>query len=44
MASWIVNLIVAGAAIGIGAIGTRVIGEAPKVKPIPVKVRKPRQR
>jgi hypothetical protein len=40
MASWIVNLIVAG----IGAIGTRVIGEASKAKPIPVKVRKPRQR
>jgi hypothetical protein len=44
MASWIVNLIIAGAAIGIGAIGTRVIGEASKAKPIPVKVRKPRQR
>lgn len=44
MASLIVNLIVAGSAIGIGAIGTRIIGEASKAKLIPVKVRKPRQR
>ena len=44
MASWIVNLIVAGTAIGIGAIGTQLIGEASKVKPIALKVRKGRQR
>ena len=44
MASWIVNLIVAGTAIGIGAIGTQLIGEASKVKPIALKVRKGLQR
>ncbi len=44
MASWIVNLIVAGTAAGIGAIGVRVIGESTKPKPVPVKVRKERRR
>jgi hypothetical protein len=44
MASWIVNLIVTGTAVGIGAIGVGVIGEAGKSKPIPVKVRKERRR
>jgi len=44
MSSWIVNLVVAGTAVGIGAIGVRVIGESAKPKPIPVKVRKERRR
>ena len=30
MASWIVNLIVAGTAIGIGAIGSQLIGDSVK--------------
>lgn len=42
MSSWIVQLVVAGTAIGIGAAGVRVIGETAKPKPIPVKVRKRR--
>lgn len=44
MASWIVNLVVAGTAVGIGAIGTRLLGETAKPKPIPVRVRKERRR
>ena len=44
MATWIVNLIVAGTAIGIGVIGTQLIGGASKAKPIAIKVRKGRQR
>ena len=44
MSSLIVNLIVAGAAVGVGVVGARVLGEAAKVKPIPVKVRKGRRR
>lgn len=44
MASWIVNIVVTGTAVGIGAIGVRVLGEAAKPTPIPVKVRKERRR
>jgi len=42
VSSWIVQLVVAGSAIGIGAAGVRVIGDSVKPKPIPVKVRKRR--
>jgi hypothetical protein len=42
MASWIVQLVVAGTAIGIGVAGVRVIGESAKPKPIPVRTRKRR--
>ena len=44
MASLIVNLIVAGAAAGVGVMGARALGEVAKGKPIPVKVRKERRR
>ena len=48
MSSFIVNLIVAGAATGVGVMGVRALGEAskskPELKPIPVKVRKERRR
>lgn len=43
MASWIVEVVVAGTAIGIGAIGARVLGQRPAAKPIPVRVRKDRR-
>lgn len=43
MSSLIINLIVAGAAAGVGVMGARVLGEAAKAKPIPVKVRKERR-
>ena len=44
MSSIIVNLIVAGAAAGVGVMGARLLGEAAKAKPVPVKVRKERRR
>ena len=44
MASFIVNLIVAGTAAGVGLVGARVLGESGKAKPVPVKVRKERRR
>lgn len=44
MSSWIVEALVVGAAVGIGALGARVLGGQPAPKPIPVRVRKERRR
>lgn len=44
MASWIVEVVVAGAAVGIGVVGAHVLGQRPTAKPVPVRVRKERRR
>lgn len=44
MASWIVEVVVAGAAVGIGVVGAQVLGQRPTAKPVPVRVRKERRR
>jgi hypothetical protein len=44
MNSWILETLVVGAAVGIGAIGAQVLGAKPTPKPIPIRVRKERRR